>query len=494
MGSYPVTLSPELDEKLAVVRAQSKPSNAYRVVIFPGSFDPVHPEHLALGYRAAKIYEANELIWLPAGDRPVHRPPYILTAVQRANSLETEIEKLQKKGLNTSVSRVETDGLTRYTVDSIREIQKRLPVDAEIYILVGEDVFAGLPTWEKALPDLFVNYNWIVAARGGLGSLPNFEETIPGAQDYERITPSMLRNRRTNKTVERENFQTGVYRSATEVRARIKNIQAIFHGVDIQDTFFEFPADDPRVRQRGALGVPGSAQIIDNITALQTAAFKNQRIKNILTKDFHYEIEMKDPKFNGEFHPNPATGFQGFPAHGMALRSGPQGHEIIAEIRDIYPPESRLTIPHHQQTYGSADSNGEDDSLALIPYDLSAHMHQVLDPQYQIVIQKNGPNSYDFAMNPRSKPILDAIGKKPVYIYGVATDFCVISAVKTYLSWGYEVFVVEDAIAGVFEEGTQKALQEMRNAGAKFVTTKSVLEKFRVDEAQTCADALAAND
>ncbi len=478
-GAYPVILSPELKTKLDIVKAASKPKPAYRVIIFPGTYDPVHPEHLAVGYRASKIYQANELIYLPTGDNPVHRGKSMLTAEERANSLETEIEKLRAKGINAHVSRVETEGRTRYTVDSVREIEKTLPPNAEIFILSGEDVFLGLPKWENAMPDLFVNYNWIVAARGGRGALPYFEREIPGAEGYERITNSLLRNEKTGKTVERVNFQTGVYRSATEVRERIRNVRAIFHGTDAQETFFEFPADDPRVRQRGALGVPGSDRIIQNITALTALAYRNPEIKSIFTKDSHYEIEMKDPKYNGEFHEDKVRGIPGFPAHGMALRSGPQGHEIIAEVRDIYPPESRLTIPHHQQIYG-ANPDGSDDRFELVPFDLTAHMHQILDPHYQIVIEKNGPNSYDFAMNPRSEQILRVIGKKPVYIYGVATDFCVVSAAKTYLKLGYEVYLVEDAIAGVFEESTRKALEELRGLGVIFVKTADVLKKFEV--------------
>jgi len=39
-----------------------------------------------------------------------------------------------------------------------------------------------------------------------------------------------------------------------------------------------------------------------------------------------------------------------------------------------------------------------------------------------------------------------------------------------------QCYVVEDAIKGVFPDKTKEALEEMAKAGAKFVTTKDVLE------------------
>ncbi len=55
----------------------------------------------------------------------------------------------------------------------------------------------------------------------------------------------------------------------------------------------------------------------------------------------------------------------------------------------------------------------------------------ILDPQVQVIIQKNGPGSYDFAANPRAREVVDLIRPKRVYVYGVATDFCVRAAALT---------------------------------------------------------------
>ena len=87
--------------------------------------------------------------------------------------------------------------------------------------------------------------------------------------------------------------------------------------------------------------------------------------------------------------------------------------------------------------------------------------------------------------------ILKERGVDEIYVVGVATEYCVKSAVLDGLKNGYSLNVVVDAIAGVDEirlpGGTSvpetkgavaRALVEMGNAGAKAVYAKRALEDF----------------
>jgi nicotinamidase/pyrazinamidase len=60
---------------------------------------------------------------------------------------------------------------------------------------------------------------------------------------------------------------------------------------------------------------------------------------------------------------------------------------------------------------------------------------------------------------------------------GLATDYCVKNTVLDALSQDFEVTVVEDAVRGVdVDEGdSQRALEEMRDAGARVTTSESLL-------------------
>lgn len=249
-------------------------------------------------------------------------------------------------------------------------------------------------------------------------------------------------------------------------------VDTIFHGVDIQWTFWE-PVNG---RETGVLTVPGSAAILDNVLTLTRLAKDSPRAKSILTKDYHFEIERRDPKWNGEFH-----GTYAFRAHGMAELSGPAGHEILSEVLEVFPADQQQVIPHNHEVKGADASL---DQLVLEPFDLAHVASWITSPNVQLILHKNGPQSYDFAQNPRARAIVDQIAPKHVYVYGVATDFCVVAAAMSYRSWGYEVSVVTDAVAGIFPHKIAQEMQTMRDAGVHFVTTAEVVAAYQDSECE----------
>ena len=83
---------------------------------------------------------------------------------------------------------------------------------------------------------------------------------------------------------------------------------------------------------------------------------------------------------------------------------------------------------------------------------------------------------YDVFTNPLVEVTLKEDGVKEAVVYGVATDFCVKAAVLGMQKRGIQTYVVKDAIRGVFPDKTQEGLEEMAKAGARFVTTKQILE------------------
>ena len=64
-----------------------------------------------------------------------------------------------------------------------------------------------------------------------------------------------------------------------------------------------------------------------------------------------------------------------------------------------------------------------------------------------------------------------------VYVCGLATDYCVRASAIDACREGFEVTVVEDAIRGVevTEGDSERALAEMREAGARTATSDELL-------------------
>lgn len=61
--------------------------------------------------------------------------------------------------------------------------------------------------------------------------------------------------------------------------------------------------------------------------------------------------------------------------------------------------------------------------------------------------------------------------------FGVATDVCVLRDVLDLCQSGARVRVVQDAIAGISPADSARAMQQMRDAGATFVTTADIVDR-----------------
>ena len=68
-----------------------------------------------------------------------------------------------------------------------------------------------------------------------------------------------------------------------------------------------------------------------------------------------------------------------------------------------------------------------------------------------------------------------------VFVAGLATDYCVKNTVLDARREGFGVTVVEDAIRGIDVEpgDSDRALEEMRRAGAEFTTSEELIETGR---------------
>ncbi len=94
-----------------------------------------------------------------------------------------------------------------------------------------------------------------------------------------------------------------------------------------------------------------------------------------------------------------------------------------------------------------------------------------------LVIEKRDNSMF---INPSADTQLKAKGIDELYVTGVATEYCVREAVLGALERGYTVNLIEDAIAGVeLQKGDiHRALTEMKQAGARFITTSQALDEI----------------
>jgi nicotinamidase/pyrazinamidase len=89
----------------------------------------------------------------------------------------------------------------------------------------------------------------------------------------------------------------------------------------------------------------------------------------------------------------------------------------------------------------------------------------------QIIVEKP---AYDFTTNVNIDAILASLGQPRFVVFGVATEYCVLSGVLALRKRNLPVALVLDAIKPISEEGGRKAIEEMVAAGAELVTAAEI--------------------
>ena len=189
--------------------------------------------------------------------------------------------------------------------------------------------------------------------------------------------------------------------------------------VDI-DTQFDF------MNPRGNLYVPDAEDIIDNIKKLFDYA-KEHKIKILSSTDAHV---VDDPEFNL------------FPAH--CVKGTPGNQKIEASTCN-----DNITIENREQEI----------TESIMDHD-------------QIIVESQ---TFDIFESTNTDKIVKKLDVENFVVFGVATDYCVKAAVLGLLKRGYNVSLVTDATTAITIKGEEQSLNEMKDAGAVYTTTKDVI-------------------
>jgi len=118
-----------------------------RIGIFGGTFNPPHIGHVQAVKAAAAEYKFDLLIVMPTGF-----PPHKVLPVNTPNAKKRYLMTQNAFSTlnNTMVSDNEIYSKeNNYTIDTVIEIQNEYP-DAELFLLVGTDMFDSIDTWKDS--------------------------------------------------------------------------------------------------------------------------------------------------------------------------------------------------------------------------------------------------------------------------------------------------------------------------------------------------------
>ena len=117
-----------------------------RVGVFGGTFDPVHVGHLVTAVNVRHELRLDRVLLVPA-NQPWQKADRQLTHAEDRYAM---VEAAVADVLGLEGSRIEIDrGGVSYTADTLAALLQADP-HCSLFVILGSDAAAGLPTWERA--------------------------------------------------------------------------------------------------------------------------------------------------------------------------------------------------------------------------------------------------------------------------------------------------------------------------------------------------------
>jgi len=156
-----------------------------RVAIYGGTFDPVHNGHLEVARRVRKLFELDEVIFVPACVPPHKRNANITSAFHRFAmlALATEAEH------HLRVSTVELDmPELPYAVETIARMKS---ASTRTFFLIGADSWSEISTWHE-WQKLLTMCDLIVVTRPGY-EVKSIESPLAKVVDLRDVEANLMR-------------------------------------------------------------------------------------------------------------------------------------------------------------------------------------------------------------------------------------------------------------------------------------------------------------
>lgn len=117
-----------------------------RIGVFGGTFDPPHVGHLVIAVNVRHALALDRVLLVVAND------PWQKSNVRDVSEAEDRLAMVEAavgdvEGLEASAIEIEHGG-TSYTADTLAQLHDENP-DADLFLILGSDAAAGLPSWDR---------------------------------------------------------------------------------------------------------------------------------------------------------------------------------------------------------------------------------------------------------------------------------------------------------------------------------------------------------
>lgn len=182
-----------------------------RIGVMGGSFDPCHRGHINLALDAAAQAKLDKVILMPTNIQPFKQQCKVAAAEHRLNMLRKAVQN--ERVLTVSDWEIRQKELS-YTYLTMREMKKKVGVDAKVYFIAGTDSFLSIRNWKNS-EELLSENRFVVGVRPGYRE-DELEKAIIEIEERYKTEIIKIDNRR-------------FHISSTEIRERLEK------GNDVSD-------------------------------------------------------------------------------------------------------------------------------------------------------------------------------------------------------------------------------------------------------------------
>ena len=160
-----------------------------KIILFGGTFDPIHQGHLLVADSAIQQIHAEKIIFIPARRSPHKNFLPVADGDMRLEMISIAIADKDKYTVSDcELKRPEPS----FTLDTIRNIKSEYPKNSLFYWLLGADMVKDLPKWHK-IHELIDECHLCVMLRPGFEQ-PSFSkfEPILGLQRVKKLEKNVI--------------------------------------------------------------------------------------------------------------------------------------------------------------------------------------------------------------------------------------------------------------------------------------------------------------
>lgn len=194
------------------------------VLLFGGSFDPVHSGHVALAQHFVTLLHPRELRLIPTG-QPWQKKELIASAEQRVSMLTLAMENIDETAViidQREIQRALQQQLS-YSVETLKELRAEMGQQVSLIFLIGADQLQNLHTW-KDWRQLFTLTHICVATRPGFSiDVNNINEEVAKEWSERSATLREIKQTPAGRIFFAADLAWDV--SATDIRRELKQKQ-----------------------------------------------------------------------------------------------------------------------------------------------------------------------------------------------------------------------------------------------------------------------------